>query len=85
MKEILVKIFFLPRVAASVRNIPVLAGEGVTLLYKMALEYIINFFGLLQFQHFFSSFYAFQESTNDPRHTQFTESMCEDPVKEKQL
>ena len=28
---------FLPRVAASVRNIPVLAGEGVTLLYKMAL------------------------------------------------
>ena len=55
------------------------------LCFDCCLEYIINFFGLLQFQHFFSSFYAFQESTNDPRHTQFTESMCEDPVKEKQL
>ena len=35
---------FLPRVAASVRNIPVLAGEGVSLLYNMALTTLIFIF-----------------------------------------
>ena len=46
---------FLPRVAASVRNIPVLAGEGVTLLYSWlwngpkSFKVVLGLLGVLQF------------------------------------